>query len=1272
MYLNYSKIEFDKFGRPETPVLLLQTKSGTPIGTLSNVSDIRIDINFSQPSTLTFEIAASNNGHKTMCYDEVVGHKVIYTKSYGVYLIGNVEESGDGIERVKSVKAFSLEKDLGSKNLFLEENTYNFWNPVMPADTILGRCLEVAPGWSVGYVSPTLIGRFRTFDKYDDYLLSFIYNVAPEKYRFVAVFDPYQKTISAYDVDVPRPTAPIHLDFDNLVKELDTEEQTDELVTSLCPYGSDSLDIRPVNPTGSNYIYDLSYFIANGDIKPPLSDKWNAWLHSIRANQEYYNGLVSLGASATARLLSMQAKLADLNGEKDDLTNQQSVTIEAYALEKTAAGKEAQQKKLDEINKQLDAKKAEIAKQEAEISEIEATLDPKKPDSYPSQIKAISDSLAITKYFTPEEYKTLSAYIIEQSITEETFVATNIDTTISGTTSSLTSGKFKFEKSSISEVDLTAKFQKRIYSIAGGNFSISGAQTITGECIRGTLEVKQSGDFVLSIYSGSMRVADKSAPSGMISIVGKSSAFVSDVKPITKDEITTHEGTSLSFNMSNASVYTTANAGDYKKYSVQMELYDFAVETLSDVAQPTYEFDIDVGNFIFAQSFAPFRERLQLGQGIYLKLHDGTIIQPTLIEIKLRFDKPNDLTLGFSNRFKRSDNVNTLKDMLDQSYSAGRDLQASKYLYNQTANQASQVNRFMNSMIDAAVNEIKGAKNQSVTINGAGIHVGGDTPYKLRIVNSMIAMSKDDFKTAEVAIGRFATPELGEIWGVNAGLVAGRLLIGNSLILESVNKDGILQLKFDSTGTWLHNSTFVLTHDSGGKLMLDPRYGFAAGTSDLYTIEGTTVKPSFVNDKGNIVLDADGYPKNSNFFLDLKTGNAYFRGKVTATAGKIGGFTIEDTFLHGGSGSSYIALHGSGSGVNSRYAIWAGNPNPEIAPFYVTKDGDLYAKNGTFKGTISGASFVDASGRPMMNGSYEFKADYLNLNGINVGNGNFVVDSSGNVSIRGSITMAPGSSINWAFVNESNVNQSSSYIKAEEALNSADNAYDLAWKNRLNDENIFNALTNGGTIFGIFSSSTDRLYINANYIKSGTINADIITFGNDNSGFCCDTGDDGISRTYGAKMFGSDGPTGDSYVFVSNKGARMNGAGSYIYCIGKGVHASSEIAVDSDARLKSDIRKDLSKYEQLFFELQPATFELTTQHDGTRHIGLVAQDLDAARIKCNLTREDLALLEYSDKSVSGNVTDKYYSIRYGELVPLCIHMIQKLYKAFEAEFGSAK
>ena len=48
-------------------------------------------------------------------------------------------------------------------------------------------------------------------------------------------------------------------------------------------------------------------------------------------------------------------------------------------------------------------------------------------------------------------------------------------------------------------------------------------------------------------------------------------------------------------------------------------------------------------------------------------------------------------------------------------------------------------------------------------------------------------------------------------------------------------------------------------------------------------------------------------PQNANFYLDIDDGSVYIRGKVSATSGKIGGFTIEDDYLHAGSGSDYIA-----------------------------------------------------------------------------------------------------------------------------------------------------------------------------------------------------------------------------------------------------------------------------------------------------------------------------------------------------------------------------
>ena len=1141
MYLDYSKLKFDADGNPETPVLILKTMGENTIGIIPGVFNLHLNIKFSEPSEISFDVPAVIDGEPNWIYDRLTGHKIVYTEHYGIYVLMNPSTESDGVYDVKHIEGYSIEQELDNKTFFLEEGTFKFYDQTSPSnpDTIMGRILEVARGWSVGYVSPTLAQRYRTFDQYDDYLLDFVYNEVPEKFRGVFVFDPYERTINAYDADEQLDTLPIYLDFDNLIETIEIEELSDELVTALRPYGADELDIRDVNPIGTNWVYDLSYFISNGDIPDAIADKWNVWQKTVLNHQQEYQGLAALRASTTAQLLSEKAALVDLQGELETLTSQQSVTIQALAMETTTAGKQSQQELLDEINSKIAAKKSEIETKENLIESIEDNLDAENPESYVAQIQDIVNELSITNYFTDDEYNEISRYLIEQDITENTFVATSVDTTISGTSYTVSNETFVIQNSSITRIDLTDKFNKRMYTFSGGTFTLSGSHAINGDIIRGTLEENDSGEYVFSIYGGSISSGSATASSGMVTISGVMTSLSSDIHSVTVDEVTTYEGTTLQFFSASGSLFLTANVSDYQKYSVQMELFDYAVDVLSDLATPTYEFSVDSGNFIFASEFAPFRNKLELGKGVYLNVGDRTVITPYIIEFELDFEDREDFSIVFSNRFKRHDNCNTLKDMVEQGYSSGRSFDASKYIYNQTVNHASAVSEFMNNSLDAAKNTILAASNQSVIINGAGIHVGGGSNYQLRIVDSMIAMTDDNWGHAKLAIGLFSSEEVGTYFGVNAEVIGGKLIVGNNLVIENETDSGVMQFKVDSSGAWLNNSTFVLQKDNGGKLLIDPAYGIVAGLSSLFTTSGTTVYPSFVDSDGDMIFDSDGMPENANFFLDLRDGSAYFRGNITATSGVIGGFTIEDTFLHGGSGSSYVALHGSGSGTNSAYAIWAGSSNPSSAPFYVMKNGNLYARNGTFSGTVSGASFRDSSGNSMMNNSYEFTADYLNLNGINVGNGNFVVDSSGNVSIRGSITMAAGSSINWALVNETNVSQSTAYSRANSAYNLADSAYDraddayyyaddaydLAWDNRLTDLNVFNVLTSGGTRFGIFSDSTsNRLYINANYIKTGTIDAELVTLGTDDGGFCCARGSDGVSTTYGAKMYGSSGP----------------------------------------------------------------------------------------------------------------------------------------------------
>lgn len=396
-----------------------------------------------------------------------------------------------------------------------------------------------------------------------------------------------------------------------------------------------------------------------------------------------------------------------------------------------------------------------------------------------------------------------------------------------------------------------------------------------------------------------------------------------------------------------------------------------------------------------------------------------------------------------------------------------------------------------------------------------------------------------------------------------------------------------------------------------------------------------------------------------NFCLDFET------GKLTMKKGSInignGNFTVDEE------GNLY-----------ARRGTFAGTLSGAKGTF----GGQLTAATGSFKGVVQAEDFVDRNGNSMMNGT-KFKSDYLDLYGITITNPytrevTFKVDgSTGAVTINGKVTMGAGSSINWAQVSEQNVAYSEAYSLANTANQNAsyawyaaDNAaYDAsqawarattAYNNMCTDQKVFDILTSGGTKFGIFSDSTyGRLYINANYIRTGTIDASIVQLSGNYGGFCQGRGSDGVQYTYGAMMYGSGSP----YFIVTNLGCRMEGTGANFY-VCSGIHASSEISVGSDLRIKNSISYNLDKYDQLFMALKPSRFKYNDGTSGRYHLGFIAQEVEEAMEGAGLTTRDLAALikEPVQEVMEDGITDFRYGLRYGEFVALNTHMIQKLYR----------
>lgn len=237
----------------------------------------------------------------------------------------------------------------------------------------------------------------------------------------------------------------------------------------------------------------------------------------------------------------------------------------------------------------------------------------------------------------------------------------------------------------------------------------------------------------------------------------------------------------------------------------------------------------------------------------------------------------------------------------------------------------------------------------------------------------MIAITDDNWEHAKLAIGQFATEDGGTYFGVHADVIGGKLIVGNNLIIEneqvdsSGNPTGVMQFKVDASGAWLNNATFVLQKDNGGRLILDPKYGIAGGTSLLFDTDGTTVTPSFIDENGELILDDVGMPEDANFYFDINTGNAYFRGTVYATDGVFSG--------------TVYATDGEFTGT-------------------------VHATAGDFSGTLKAATL---KGNLV---SDDDDGGWLIGCGIDVGDGAFYVDRDGNVTMSGNINLSNGN-ITW-------------------------------------------------------------------------------------------------------------------------------------------------------------------------------------------------------------------------------------------------------------------
>ena len=219
------------------------------------------------------------------------------------------------------------------------------------------------------------------------------------------------------------------------------------------------------------------------------------------------------------------------------------------------------------------------------------------------------------------------------------------------------------------------------------------------------------------------------------------------------------------------------------------EFFEVASEEVKKASQMELTINESLNNLLNLKEFRDYKDGFDLGDWLMTEV-DDEVYRLRLVTVEYDEKSPESISFSFSNVEQSNTLSNTLEDILNKA-------QAISTTYNYVAHQASNgdeantnVTEMQESGIDSSTYNVLAGANNRVQINEHGIILkdyddinGEDYPEQLKIINNMIAFTKDNWATVEAAIGKIKfmlNNEEHESYGVNAQtLIAGMMIAGD-------------------------------------------------------------------------------------------------------------------------------------------------------------------------------------------------------------------------------------------------------------------------------------------------------------------------------------------------------------------------------------------------------------------------------------------------------------------------------------------------------------
>ena len=438
MAIQTFNLPVDFLNNLERPPIYIAKKDKTILGAVSIYDDLSLTFNLNAYQTASFKIYRDINGKRQKHYDDFQEDRLIMIQGiawYKIHVETNIENAGIS----KSITANSLECTLCNKRLIdFECNTgeilYDdyvrtiFYDPSNPKGSLLHRVLNVAPSWSIGHVDASLADMQRSFDVDDNDVYSFLTGDVSEAFNCLFIFDTFNMTVNAYDLDNYGEDTNIYVSMDNLAQSMTETIDENSIITCYRVNGGDGIYINEVNPNSTNKIYNFEYYLP--EMEESIQNKVKAYNEKYQYLKPQYEEIMKRLGDQIGVIQELETRLPDDLNSKDwtkyglqflDSKVKSFKTMdELYCAQGMNKPDNLSYNLYLQNLEDLNSATAEYNKRESEVDSATEVY-----NSIIAERNAVQAQLDMDEWFTLDEWKSLDCYVVEETYDNDNFITTD-------------------------------------------------------------------------------------------------------------------------------------------------------------------------------------------------------------------------------------------------------------------------------------------------------------------------------------------------------------------------------------------------------------------------------------------------------------------------------------------------------------------------------------------------------------------------------------------------------------------------------------------------------------------------------------------------------------------------------------------------------------------------------------------------------------------------------------------------------------------------------